>query len=48
MPPEFQSPANIVFLAVDISTGAVLAPETAGAVHEAFIAGTQPGGLSRP
>jgi penicillin-binding protein 1A len=48
MPPEFQSPANIVFLSVDKTTGAVLPPDTAGAVNEAFIAGTQPGGLSRP
>jgi len=48
MPPEFQPPANIVFLAVDKSTGAVLPPDTAGAVNEAFIAGTQPGGLGRP
>ena len=47
-PPDFQSPANIVFLSVDKSTGAVLPPDTAGAVTEAFIAGTQPTGLSRP
>ena len=42
-PPEFEAPGNIVFLPVDHSNGAVLAAETPGAVHEAFIAGTQPG-----
>jgi penicillin-binding protein 1A len=43
MPPEFAPPANIVFLSVDKATGAVLPTDTAGAVTEAFIAGTQPG-----
>jgi penicillin-binding protein 1A len=46
-PPEFEPPANIVFLPVDASTGAILPSEDAGGVHEAFIAGTQPGGLNR-
>jgi penicillin-binding protein 1A len=46
-PPDFEAPANIVFLSVDASTGAVLPASSAGGVHEAFIAGTQPGGLNR-
>jgi hypothetical protein len=36
-----------VFLSVDASTGAVVPSNSAGGVDEAFIAGTQPGGLSR-
>ena len=46
-PPTFEAPANIVFLSVDQSTGAVLPQGSAGGVYEAFIAGTQPGGLTR-
>ena len=46
-PPQFTAPGNIVFLAVDKSNGAVLPPETPGAINEAFISGTQPGGLAR-
>lgn len=46
-PPDFEAPANIVFLSVDASTGAILPSNSAGGVHEAFIAGTQPGGLNR-
>lgn len=46
-PPQFDVPGNIVFLPVDRSTGAVLQAEVAGAFHEAFITGTQPGGLGR-
>lgn len=46
-PPQFESPGNIVFLSVDKSTGSVLPTETPDAVNEAFIAGTQPEGLSR-
>ncbi|MGE5244622.1 MAG: penicillin-binding protein 1A [Betaproteobacteria bacterium] len=42
-PPQFQAPGNIVFLSVDKTTGAVLPPDTPGAITEAFIAGTQPG-----
>ncbi len=42
--PEFTPPGNIVFLAVDRATGARVEPETPGALREAFIAGTQPGG----
>jgi penicillin-binding protein 1A len=44
-PPEFQVPGNIVFLPVDQKTGTVVSPGTPGAVTEAFITGTQPGGL---
>jgi penicillin-binding protein 1A len=48
-PPQFEAPGNIVFLSVDKTTGAVLPPDTPGAINEAFIAGTQPGaGVSRP
>jgi penicillin-binding protein 1A len=46
-PPKFEAPANIVFLSVDASTGTVLPFNGTGGVYEAFIAGTQPGGLSR-
>jgi penicillin-binding protein 1A len=42
-PPAFEAPGNIVFLPVEKVTGALLPPETAGAIQEAFIAGTQPG-----
>jgi penicillin-binding protein 1A len=42
-PPQFEAPGNIVFLAVDKSNGSVLPAETPGAIHEAFISGTQPG-----
>jgi penicillin-binding protein 1A len=43
-PPKFDAPGNIVFVAVDRS-GAAAAAETPGAISEAFIAGTQPGGM---
>ena len=42
-PPQFDAPGNIVFLSVDKSNGAVLPPDTPGAITEAFISGTQPG-----
>ncbi len=42
-PPEFEAPGNIVFLTVDKGSGAVVPPNTPGAITEAFIAGTQPG-----
>jgi penicillin-binding protein 1A len=45
-PPDFEAPGNIVFLPVDQKTGNVASPGTPGAVTEAFIAGTQPGGIS--
>jgi penicillin-binding protein 1A len=47
-PPVFEAPGNIVFLAVDKSNGAVQAPDSPGAITEAFIAGTQPGANSFP
>jgi penicillin-binding protein 1A len=40
--PDFAPPGNIVFLAVDKSTGAPAADATQ-AINEAFISGTQPG-----
>jgi penicillin-binding protein 1A len=46
-PPEFEAPGNIVFLPVDRASGVVADTETTGAIVEAFIAGTQPGGLIR-
>ena len=42
-PPAFEAPGNIVFLPVEKVTGALLPPDTTGAIQEAFIAGTQPG-----
>jgi penicillin-binding protein 1A len=45
--PEFQAPGNIVFVPVDKATGSVTGGETPGSISEAFIAGTQPGGLNR-
>ena len=42
-PPQFEAPGNIVFLAVDKATGAVLPADTPGSITEAFISGTQPG-----
>ena len=42
-PPQFEAPGNIVFLAVDKSTGAVVPAEKADGISEAFISGTQPG-----
>jgi len=47
-PPTFEAPGNIVFLSVDKSSGAVLPPDSAGVINEAFIAGTQPGANSFP
>ncbi|HVZ23522.1 MAG TPA: PBP1A family penicillin-binding protein [Vicinamibacterales bacterium] len=46
-PPDFQAPGNIVFLPVDAKTGTVVPASSAGAINEAFINGTQPGGLTR-
>src|SRR6266540_973940 len=43
-PPQFQAPGNIVFLSVQKGDGAVLPSDTPGAIREAFISGTQPGG----
>ena len=47
-PPAFEAPGNIVFLAVDKSTGVVLPAETADGISEAFISGTQPGANAFP
>ena len=44
-PPSFAAPENIVVLPIDRTTGGVAAPNTPGAISEAFIAGTQPGGF---
>jgi hypothetical protein len=42
--PKFEPPGNIVFVSVD--KGGASTPEGApGAISEAFIAGTQPGGM---
>ena len=46
-PPEFQVPGNIVFMAVDRATGAATSQDAPGAIIDAFISGTEPGGLSR-
>jgi penicillin-binding protein 1A len=46
-PPSFQAPGNIVFLAVDKSTGAAASQESPGTITDAFIAGTEPGRLNR-
>jgi penicillin-binding protein 1A len=46
-PPQFEAPGNIVFLPVDRASGAVSESEHPGAITEAFISGTQPGGLIR-
>jgi len=40
-PPDFAAPGNIIFLNVDQANGAPM--DGAGAIHEAFISGTQPG-----
>ena len=45
-PPDFDVPGNIVFLPVDKSNGALVAGGSTGAIDEAFISGTQPGGLN--
>jgi penicillin-binding protein 1A len=42
-PPTFDAPGNIVFLNVDQANGVPLSADTPGAIHEAFISGTQPG-----
>jgi penicillin-binding protein 1A len=43
-PPRFEPPGNIVFVAIDKTTGAP-AEGVPGAINEAFIAGTQPGSI---
>jgi penicillin-binding protein 1A len=44
-PPTFEAPGNIVFMSVDRATGQPVADAAPGAISEAFIAGTQPGGI---
>jgi penicillin-binding protein 1A len=44
-PPVFEAPGNIVFVTVDRMTGQPLSADAPGALSEAFIAGTQPGGI---
>ena len=44
-PPSFEAPGNIVFMATDKTSGVQVPDSTPGAVSEAFIAGTQPGGV---
>jgi penicillin-binding protein 1A len=43
--PKFEPPGNIVFVAVDKGTGEPAGDGAPGAISEAFIAGTQPGGF---
>jgi penicillin-binding protein 1A len=44
-PPQFEAPGNIVFRTVDKANGAELPDGSDGAIREAFISGTQPGGF---
>jgi hypothetical protein len=44
-PPTFEPPGNIVFVNVDRSSGQPLGGDAAGAISEAYISGTQPGGI---
>jgi len=44
-PPTFEPPGNIVFVSVDRGTGDPVPQDAPGAISEAFIAGTQPGGF---
>jgi penicillin-binding protein 1A len=44
-PPKFEPPGNIVFISVDKGSGNAVAEGAPGAISEAFIAGTQPGGF---
>ena len=43
--PKFDPPGNIVFISVDKGSGNAVAEGAPGAISEAFIAGTQPGGF---
>ena len=45
--PKFEPPGNIVFMAVDRGSGSATEEGTAGAISEAFIAGTQPGSIKQ-
>jgi penicillin-binding protein 1A len=44
-PPRFEPPGNIVFVSVDKGSGSAADEGAPGAISEAFIAGTQPGGF---
>ena len=44
-PPTFEAPGNIVFVNIDRATGQPMPGDSPGAISEAFIAGTQPGGI---
>jgi penicillin-binding protein 1A len=46
-PPQFEAPGNIVFMAVDKSTGAASPDDPSAAITETFIAGTEPGVFPR-
>jgi penicillin-binding protein 1A len=46
-PPKFEPPGNIVFVSVDKGSGSAVAAGAPGAISEAFIAGTQPGGFGQ-
>jgi membrane carboxypeptidase/penicillin-binding protein len=43
--PKFEPPGNIVFVSVDKRSGNSVEEGAPGAISEAFIAGTQPGGF---
>jgi penicillin-binding protein 1A len=45
--PRFDPPGNIVFVSVEKASGNPAADGTPGAISEAFIAGTQPGGFKQ-
>ncbi len=44
-PPTFEAPGNIIFVPIEKGTGMPAVAGTPGAIEEAFIAGTQPGGI---
>ena len=44
-PPKFDAPGNIIFVSVDTGSGSPTVEGTPGTISEAFIAGTQPGGI---
>jgi len=46
-PPTFEAPGNIVFVNIDRTTGQPMPGDSPGAISEAFIAGTQPGGIKQ-
>ena len=44
-PPTFEAPGNIIFVPVEKGTGVPAVAGAPGVIEEAFIAGTQPGGI---